>query len=228
MSTEQHELHERGGKGTDEKLSVRRPGLAGKWKPLQRRTRGTTEEPGRHRRPRKFIAKPSQKSGDFTNSSGKDGASEGIRTLIGFRSHLANLLGISALSDFCLTAISHQSERKRIGTGSNCAKTRTSSSIVEHSEGRNRRPTTFSPAASGSVSALLYGLSRILARPPFQWSSGLATPVQRSLTEESNEGKRATTPAFLLAQYGTNRWNTIPSSTRPESQLTQLYGVIFP
>ena len=81
MSTEPHELHKRGGKGTDERLSVRRPGLAGKGRPLQRRTRGTTEEPGRHRRPRKFIAKPSQKSGDFTNSSGKDGASEGIRTL---------------------------------------------------------------------------------------------------------------------------------------------------
>lgn len=170
MSTEQHELHKRGGKGTDERLSVRRPGLAGKWKPLQRRTRGTTEEPGRHRRPRKFIAKPSQKSAGCTDSSGKDGASEGIRNLIGFRSHIANLLGISAFCDFCLTAISHQSERKRIGTGSNCAKSRTCSSIVEHlgGEGRNRRPTTFSPAASGSVSAILYGVSRLLSRPPRQ------------------------------------------------------------
>ena len=48
-----------------------------------------TEEPGGHRRPRKFIAKPSQKSGDFTNSSGKDGASEGIRTL---DTHVGNVM----------------------------------------------------------------------------------------------------------------------------------------
>ena len=57
--------------------------------------------------------------------SAEVGASEGIRNLIGFRSHLANLLGTSAFRDFCLPAISHQSERKRIETGSNCAKTRT-------------------------------------------------------------------------------------------------------
>ena len=171
----------------DEKLSVRRPGLAGKGKPLQRRTRGTTEEPGRHRRPRKFIAKPSQKSGDFTNSSGKDGASEGIRNLIGFRSHLANLLGTSAFCDFCLTPISHQSERKRIGTGSNCAKTRTCSSIVEHSEARvgiEGRP----PSA-----LLLRAQFRLYyTGSPAFWqdrpSSALAAPVQRSLTEEFTEG----------------------------------------
>ena len=55
----------------------------------------------------------------------QDGASEGIRNLIGFRSHPANLRGMSAFCQICLMAISHQSERKRIGTGSNCAKSRT-------------------------------------------------------------------------------------------------------
>jgi hypothetical protein len=34
--------------------------------------------------------------------------------------------------------------------------------------GRNRRPTTFSPAASGSVSALFYGPPVSLSRPPRQ------------------------------------------------------------
>ena len=110
--------------------------MLGNWEPRQRTARGATEERGTDLRPRKFIAKPSQKSGGFTNSSGKDGASEGIRNLIGFRSHLANLLGTSAFCDFCLTPISHQSERKRIGTGSNCAKIKTCSSIAEYSEAR--------------------------------------------------------------------------------------------
>src|ERR1035437_4263353 len=66
----------------------------------------------------------------------ENGASEGIRNLIGLDSHLANLLGISAFCYFCLTAISHQGERKRIGIGSNCAKIRTCISIAEPSEAR--------------------------------------------------------------------------------------------
>jgi hypothetical protein len=60
------------------------------------------------------------------------------------------LLGISAFCDFCLAAISHQGERKRIGIGSNCVKIRTCRSIVEHSEATvgNRAATNLKPDLS--------------------------------------------------------------------------------
>ena len=91
--------------------------------PISRFVRGDTFYPAIG--VRKVRRKSGTNEGVSDGRQDRYGASEGIRNLIGYRSHLANLLGISAFCDFCLTAITHQSERKRIGTGSNCAKTRT-------------------------------------------------------------------------------------------------------
>ena len=73
------------------------------------------------------------KKGPTEITRGVIGANEGNRTLIHRSSHLPIYLCDSAIEKLCLAVSPHQSERKRITTGSKCAKNQFVTSVIARS-----------------------------------------------------------------------------------------------